>query len=85
MPRVNADELRQGIEQYESLQGEKDAITKQQSDIMAHLKGLGYETAAVRVVISERKKTKADVDNLNAMVDLYRDAIGGNASDEDED
>ncbi len=70
------EELLQIIEQVESLDEEKAAITKQQRDILADAKGRGYETKAIRKLIAERKRDANDLAEEIAVLDMYREAIG---------
>ncbi|ETD86357.1 DUF2312 domain-containing protein [Rhodobacter capsulatus] len=73
---VAADELRQFIEQYEQLDAEKKDITAQQKDIMAEARGRGYATKVIRKIIALRKRDKADVAEEEAILDLYKSALG---------
>ncbi|WP_444460436.1 DUF2312 domain-containing protein [Rhodobacter capsulatus] len=73
---VAADELRQFIEQYEQLDAEKKDITEQQKDIMAEARGRGYATKVIRKIIALRKRDKADVAEEEAILDLYKTALG---------
>lgn len=73
---VAADELRQFIEQYEQLDAEKKDITEQQKDIMAEARGRGYATKVIRKIIALRKRDKADVAEEEAILDLYKSALG---------
>ena len=74
--RVTADELRQFIERFERLEAEKRDIADQQKEVMAEAKGRGYDTKVMRKVVAERKRDKADVDEEQAILDLYREALG---------
>ena len=49
---VTADELRQFVEQYESLEAEKKDLTEQQKDIMSEAKARGYDTKVLKTVIA---------------------------------
>lgn len=73
---VAADELRQFIEQYEQLDAEKKDIAAQQKDIMAEARGRGYATRVIRKIIALRKRDKADVAEEEAILDLYKSALG---------
>ncbi|SDG09684.1 DUF2312 domain-containing protein [Rhodobacter capsulatus] len=73
---VAADELRQFVEQYEQLDAEKKDITEQQKDIMAEARGRGYATKVIRKIIALRKRDKADVAEEEAILDLYKSALG---------
>jgi uncharacterized protein (UPF0335 family) len=73
---VTADELRQFIEQYEHLEAEKKDIAEQQKEIMSEAKGRGYDTRAMRKIIAMRKRDKDDLAEEEAILDLYKTALG---------
>ena len=74
--RVAADELRAFVERYERLEAEKKDIMDQQKEVMAEAKGRGYDTRAMRQLITLRKKEPQDVAELEAVLDLYKQALG---------
>lgn len=73
---VTADELRQFIERYERLEAEKKDIADQQKEVMAEAKGRGYDTKVLRKLIAERKRDAEDVAQEQAILDLYKGALG---------
>ena len=74
--RVAADELRAFVERYERLEAEKKDIADQQKEVMAEAKGRGYDTRALRQLITLRKKDPQDVSEQEAVLDLYKQALG---------
>lgn len=74
--RVTADELRQFIERYERLEAEKKDLADQQKEVMAEAKGRGYDTAVMRKVIALRKRDKDDIAEEEAVLEMYREALG---------
>lgn len=74
--RVSADELRQFIERFERLEGEKKDIADQQKEIMAEAKGRGYDTRVMRKVIALRKRDADDLAEEEAVLDMYKQALG---------
>lgn len=74
--RVTADELRQFIERFERLEAEKRDIADQQKEVMAEAKGRGYDTKVMRKVIALRKRDSADIAEEEAVLDLYKQALG---------
>lgn len=74
--RVTADELRQFIERFERLDAEKSDIAEQQKEVMAEAKGRGYDTKILRKVVALRKRDKADLDEEEAVLDMYKEALG---------
>jgi uncharacterized protein (UPF0335 family) len=73
---VTADELRQFIEQYESLAVEKQDIADRQKEVMAEAKGRGYDTKVMRKVIAMRKRNRDDIAEEEAVLELYMSALG---------
>lgn len=73
---VAAEELRQFIERYEQLEIEKQAIAEQQKELMAEAKARGYDTTAMRKVIALRKRDKDDIAEEEAVVEMYKAALG---------
>ena len=74
--RVTASELRQFIERFERLEAEKRDIADQQKEVMAEAKGRGYDTKVMRKVIALRKRDKDDIAEEEAVLDMYKDALG---------
>lgn len=79
--RVTADELRQFIERYERLEAEKKDIADQQKEVMAEAKARGYDTKVMKKIIAERKREPDDIAEEEAILDMYRAALGMGASD----
>jgi uncharacterized protein (UPF0335 family) len=73
---VTADELRQFIEQFEHLEAEKKDIAEQQKDIMSEAKARGYDTKIIKRVIAMRKRDKDDLAEEEAILELYKTALG---------
>ncbi|MBN8291713.1 DUF2312 domain-containing protein [Rhodobacter sp. NTK016B] len=73
---VTADELRSFVERYEHLEAEKKDITDQQKEVMAEAKGRGYDTKALRKIIALRKKKPDEIAEEEAVLDLYKAALG---------
>ncbi|MEM0938112.1 MAG: DUF2312 domain-containing protein [Pseudomonadota bacterium] len=74
--RVTADELRQFVERFERLEAEKRDISDQQKEIMAEAKARGYDTKVLRRLIALRKREPDDVAEEEAVLDLYKEALG---------
>ena len=74
--RVAADELRSFVERYERLEAEKKDIADQQKEVMAEAKGRGYDVVALRKLITLRKKDPAKLSEEEAVLELYRGALG---------
>jgi uncharacterized protein (UPF0335 family) len=74
--RVTADELRAFIERFERLEAEKKDIADQQKEVMAEAKGRGYDTKVIRKLITLRKREPDDIAEEEAVLDMYKDALG---------
>lgn len=74
--RVTADELRQFIERFERLEAEKRDIAEQQKEVMAEAKARGYDTKVMRMVFALRKRDKNDIAEEEAVLELYKEALG---------
>ena len=73
---VTPAELVQFIERYEQLAAERQDIADQQKEVMAELKGRGYDGKAFREVIRLRKMKPDALAEFEAVVELYRPAAG---------
>ena len=73
---VTAAELRQFIERYEHLEAERADIADQQKEVMAEAKGCGYDTKVLRKVIALRKREPDDIAEEEAVMELYKAALG---------
>ncbi len=74
--RVTADELRQFVERFERLEAEKKDIADQQKEVMAEAKGRGYDTKVMRKVIALRKRDSDDIAEEEAVLEMYKEALG---------
>ena len=74
--RITADELRSFVERYERLEVEKKDIADQQKEVMAEAKGRGYDTKILRKIVTLRKQDPADISEEEAVLQLYREALG---------
>ena len=73
---VTVMELRQFIERYEQLEGEKKDITDAQKEVMAEAKGRGYDTKVLRKIIAIRKRDANDLAEEEAVLEMYMSALG---------
>lgn len=71
-----AEMLLQFVESIETLQADAKAVAEDIKDKFAEAKGRGFDTKALRVVIAERKKNAEEVQEFEAIVELYRTALG---------
>ncbi|WP_305970424.1 MULTISPECIES: DUF2312 domain-containing protein [unclassified Mameliella] len=73
---IAAGELKQFIERYERLEEEKREIGEQQKELMAEAKGRGYDTKVMRKVIALRKREADDIAEEEAVLEMYKAALG---------
>jgi uncharacterized protein (UPF0335 family) len=74
--RVTAGELRQFVERYERLEQEKKDIADQQKEVMGEAKGRGYDVKVMRKLIALRKRDTDEVNEEEAILELYKQALG---------
>jgi len=75
---VAVGQLRAFIERIERLEEEKKTIADDIKDVYAELKGNGFDTKAVRTIIRLRKQEDHERQEAEAMIALYKDALGMN-------
>jgi uncharacterized protein (UPF0335 family) len=73
---VAAGQLRAFIERIERLEEEKKTISEDIKEVYAEAKGTGFDTKAVRTIIRLRKKDQAELQEEEAILDLYKAALG---------
>lgn len=73
---MTADELRQFVERVEQLNAEKADIAEQTKEVFAEAKGRGYDTKVLRKLIAIRKRRADDLAEEEAILDMYRQALG---------
>lgn len=73
---IAADELRYFIERVERLEQEKKEAAEQISEVYAEAKALGYDTKVMRKVIALRKRNADDIAEEEAVLEMYRAALG---------
>ncbi|HVF37651.1 MAG TPA: DUF2312 domain-containing protein [Sphingomicrobium sp.] len=73
---VAADQLRLFIERIERLEEEKKGIADDVKDVYAEAKANGYDTKTMRRVVALRKMEKHTRDEMDALLETYRNALG---------
>ena len=76
--RVTAEELRQFVERFERLEIEKKDISDQQKEVMVEAKSRGYNTRIMRKIVSLRKRDLEDIAEEEAILSMYKTALGMN-------
>ncbi len=75
---VAAGELKQFVERIERLEEEKKALSDDIRDVYAELKGRGFDSKAVRQIVKIRKQDHAERKEMEAILDLYMQALNMN-------
>jgi uncharacterized protein (UPF0335 family) len=73
---VAAGQLRAIIERIERLEEDKQAIADDIKEVFGEAKANGYDLKALRTIIRLRKKDQAERQEEEAMLDLYKAALG---------
>jgi uncharacterized protein (UPF0335 family) len=73
---IAADRLRSIIERVERLEEERKALANDIKDVFTEAKSAGFDVKVVRQIIAIRKQDAADVEEQEALRDLYRQALG---------
>lgn len=73
---VAADQLRLIIERIERLEEEKKGIADDIKDVYAEAKAVGYDTKIVRQVVRLRKMEPHDRQEMEALLETYKAALG---------
>jgi uncharacterized protein (UPF0335 family) len=73
---VAAGQLRAFIERIERLEEEKKTIADDIKEVYGECKSTGFDTKAVRQLIRMRKQDQAERQEAEAILDLYKAALG---------
>lgn len=73
---VTDEQLRLFIERIERQNEEKKGIADDIRDTFAEAKGQGYDTKAMRAIIKMRKKARDERLEEEAIIELYKSALG---------
>lgn len=70
------EKLKQLVTKIEKLEDEKKHIADDIKDVYAEAKALGYDTKALRKVVSLRKIDRQEREEQEMVLDLYLQALG---------
>ncbi len=73
---IAGERLKSFIERIERLEEEKRALGADIKDVYAEAKGSGFEPRIMRQIVKIRKMDKDAVDEEEALLDLYKRALG---------
>jgi uncharacterized protein (UPF0335 family) len=73
---IPAEQLRLLIERIERLEEEKRGISDDVKDVYSEAKSVGFDVKTMREIIRLRKMEKHHRDESEAMLKLYKSALG---------
>lgn len=73
---IAADRLKSFVERIERLEEEKRGLQEDIKEVYAEAKGTGFDTKIIRQIIRLRKTDKADRQEQEAILELYKEALG---------
>ena len=73
---VAVERLRSVVERYERLEEEVKALRGDQKDILTEAASSGFDKKVLKQIIALRKKDPAELDEQDALLALYRRALG---------
>ena len=73
---IAGDRLKSFIERIERLEEEKRVLAEDIKEVYAEAKGTGFDTKIVRQIIRLRKRDQDDLDEEEALLDVYKRALG---------
>jgi uncharacterized protein (UPF0335 family) len=75
-PNFAKAKLKSLVERVEKLEEEKKTISEDIREVYAEAKGEGFDVKALRAVIRMYRQDREERREYEALVDLYRDALG---------
>lgn len=73
---VAGAELKAFVERIERLNEEIKELNDDKKDVFAEMKGRGFDAAVVKEIIKIRSKDPAELQERDAILDLYKSALG---------
>jgi uncharacterized protein (UPF0335 family) len=73
---VSDDQLRLFIERVERLEEERKGVADDIRDVYSEAKSQGYDTKIMKQVVRLRKMSADDRQEMEAILDLYKSALG---------
>ena len=73
---IAGDRLKSFIERIERLEEEKRALSEDIKEVFAEAKGTGFDTKIMRQILKIRKMDKDELDEQEALLDVYKRALG---------
>jgi uncharacterized protein (UPF0335 family) len=82
---IAGDRLKSFIERIERLEEEKRALSEDIKEVFAEAKGDGFDTKIMRQILKIRKMDQDELDEQEAMLDVYLRALGMLPAGEDDE
>lgn len=73
---VAADRLRSIVERIERLEDERKALASDIKDVYTEAKSGGFDPKVIRLLLAERRRTASEVDEEQALLEVYKRALG---------
>jgi uncharacterized protein (UPF0335 family) len=73
---IAADQLKSFVERIERLEEEKQTIADDIGEVYSEAKANGYDTKILRQLIRLRRQDKSEREEMEALLDLYMQALG---------
>jgi len=73
---IAAERLKSFVTRIRNLRAEVKGIQADVKEVFAEAKGTGFDTKIIRQIIRLRKMDKADRQEQEALLDLYKEALG---------
>lgn len=70
-----AEELREFVDDLESVESQMSELQREKRDIFTMVKSKGYNVKAVRKIIAERKRDAAELAEEREIVELYQSLL----------
>jgi uncharacterized protein (UPF0335 family) len=74
--KSSQDQLRTYVERIERLEEEKKALGQDIGEVYGEAKGNGYDVKVMRRLISDRRKQPQELQEMESLLDLYKQALG---------
>ncbi|RIZ66288.1 MAG: DUF2312 domain-containing protein [Methylococcales bacterium] len=73
---ISTERLRSIIERIENLESDRKSLASDIKDIYTEASSAGFDKRVLRRLIADRKREQADVEEEQALLDLYRRNLG---------
>lgn len=74
--QISAERLKSFVDRIEKLMEEKKAISEDIKLVYSEAKGVGFDVPTIREIIALRQMDAADRDEAEAILDVYKQALG---------